>query len=131
MKLFITVILQSSIALAFTSISSVHNGMQLSNENGLARTTAWNESNKIEFSGYGQIKINELCLHSNKMGFVTWMPCQDGTKAQIWSLKDGILKTELGYCAEVESYTKSVINPRLITKVCKDSKAEQKWKGHE
>lgn len=120
----------SAEAFAFTSISSTHNGLQLANEQGLARVSAWSPENKLDFSGYGQIKMKDLCLHSKGMGLATWRPCIEGSKAQIWSLKEEVLKTEEGYCAEAESYSNSVLNPRVVVKICRD-KVEQKWKAHE
>lgn len=131
MKLISTLLFLFAVeAFASNYISSTHSGLQLANEHGLARLTAWSPENKLDFSGYGQIKMKDLCLHSRGMGLATWRPCIEGSKAQIWSLKEEVLKTEEGYCAETESYSNSVLNPRVVVKTCRE-KVEQKWKAHE
>lgn len=116
-------------AFAIDYISSVYNGNQLTNDNGMARTGPWKPENKIEFSGYGLIKMNNLCLSARQKGFITWQPCTKKAKFQTWSLKDKALTNEAGYCAEIESFTQSVVLPRLMSRKCADV-PQQKWQDH-
>lgn len=127
--IFFTLLFSVQTLFAFTSISSKYNGLQLSNEAGLARLTKWSDSNSLTFEAYGQIKQNNLCLSANRGGIVTWKPCVANYKAQIWALKEEQLRNEYGFCAETEAYTNSILNPRIVTKTCKDIPL-QKWTGH-
>ncbi|MBY0554504.1 hypothetical protein K2P97_08245 [bacterium] len=116
-------------AFAADYISSVYNGNQLTNDNGMARVGKWKPENKLEFTGYGLIKMNNLCLSARQKGFITWQPCTEKAKFQIWSLKDKALTNELGLCAEIESFTQSVVLPRLMSRKCADV-PQQKWQEH-
>ena len=132
MKLIITLsILFSVPALATNYISSIYNGLQLANENGVARISAWSPENKLELTATGQIKMKDVCLHSKGMGYATWRPCKEDSIGQVWTLANDLLKNKEGFCAEVESYPNTVLNARMIVKVCRDGKVEQKWRSHE
>jgi hypothetical protein len=126
--LFLTVLMATSSSFAFTSIASKYYGLQMANENGLARIANWSPDNNVEFSGEGQVKMKDHCLHGPRLGLVTWRPCQaELPGAQTWSFKDGLLKNSKGYCAEVETTTNPLTHPRVYTKKCKAGVNAQLW----
>lgn len=126
-----TILMAATPSFAINYISSIYNGLQLTNEAGVARTSKWSPENKLELAANGQIKMKDLCLQSKGMGYATWRPCKEDSIGQVWTLANDLLKNKEGYCAEVESYPNTVLNARLIVKVCRAGKVEQKWRSHE
>lgn len=88
--------------IAYISGSS---GYVLDERGGAAVTAAWKGQQPLAgFTGYGAVRLKNRCLSTSGPAGqqLRWDTCRSGDKAQVWSLKNGQLNNELGFCADVE-----------------------------
>lgn len=104
-------------------------GYMLHMSGSTAVTADWRGQKPIDgFSGYGQIKMNNLCLTGSTGGQpLTWLRCAD-MPAQRWKLKDGQLNNEGGWCADVEG-SRNGAGVRVVAWNCTKAN-NQKWRSH-
>lgn len=93
-----------------------------------AVTASWNGQKPIVgFSGYGQIKMDNLCLTGDQQGQLLWLTCRN-TTGQRWGLSRGRLRNEKGWCADLQGNRSGADVPVLAWQ-CSGS-ANQRWKPH-